>query len=207
MTSGGLPNTLDTADGVPRPVSRSLTGGDGRDRDRPNGDKLHETADFYSAGRCALEKSELVAILRSDKAEFQRLRDRDPRAEVDLSGADLSGCDLSEAPLAGVKLSNASLRGADCTKAQFRFADLCCADLSGAKLEGTNFHQAQLEGANLENATLGTFESPPRMCLHADSFRKVRWSREQMEMMLEILNQNANWEIQYQLLPKDAPQA
>ncbi len=154
-----------------------------------------------------MEKSELVAILRSDKAEFQRLRDRDPRAEVDLSGADLSGCDLSEAPLAGVKLRNASLRGADCTKAQFRFADLCCADLSGAKLEGTNFHQAQLEGANLENATLGSFESPPRMCLHADSFHNVRWSREQMEMMLQILNQNANWDIQYQLVPKGAPQA
>jgi len=154
-----------------------------------------------------LEKSELVAILCSDKAEFQRIRDRDPRAEVDLSGADLTGCDLAGAPLAGVKLTNACLRDADCTKAVFRFADLCGADLSGAKLEGTNFHQAQLEGANLEDATLGSFESPPRMCLHADSFRRVRWSREQLEMMLRILNENASWEIRYELVPKGAPQS
>ncbi len=153
-----------------------------------------------------MEKSELVAFLCSDKAEFQRIRDRDPRAEVDLSGVDLSGCDLAEAPLAGVKLTNACLRDADCTKAVFRFADLCGADLRGAKLEGTNFHQAQLEGANLEAATLGSFESPPRMCLHADSFRRVRWSRDQLEMMLRILNENASGEIRYELVPKGAPQ-
>jgi uncharacterized protein YjbI with pentapeptide repeats len=176
--------------------------------DRDRGRALRqETARVISTRRCALEKSELVAILRSDKAEFQRIRDRDPRAEVDLSDADLTGCDLTGAPLAGVKLTNACLRDADCTKAVFRFADLCCADLRGSKLEGANFHQAQLEGANLEDAALGTSESPPRMCLHADSFRRVRWSREQLEMMLQILNENAIWEIQYQLVPKEASQS
>ncbi len=153
-----------------------------------------------------MEKSELVAILRSDKAEFQRVREQDPRAEIDLSGADLSGCDLAGAPLAGVKLRNACLRNADCSEAVFRFADLSGADLRGARLEGANFHQAMLEGANLEDATLGSFESPPRMCLHADSFRRVRWSREQMEMMLQILNENGSWEIRYELVPKGGPQ-
>ena len=153
-----------------------------------------------------MEKSELIAMLRSDKTEFQRIRDQDPRAEIDLSGADLSGCDLAGAPLAGVKLTNANLRDADCTKAAFRSANLCCADLRGAKLEGANFHQAMLEGANLEDAVLGSFESPPRMCLHADSFRRVRWSREQLEMMLRILNENESWEIRYQLVPKGASQ-
>ncbi len=153
-----------------------------------------------------MEKSELVAILRSDKAEFQRIREQDPRAEIDLSGADLSGCDLAGAPLAGVKLRNACLSNADCSEAVFRFADLSGADLRGARLEGANFHQAVLEGANFEDAKLGSFESPPRMCLHADSFRRVRWSREQLEMMLQILNENGNWEIRYELVPKGAPQ-
>jgi uncharacterized protein YjbI with pentapeptide repeats len=153
-----------------------------------------------------LEKSELIAILRSDKAEFERFRDQNPRVELDLSGADLSGCDLAGAALAGVKLSNASFRDADCTKAVFRFANLSGADLRGAKLEGANFHQAVLEGANLEDATLGSFAAPPRMCLHVDSFRGVRWSREQLEMMLQILNENVNWEIRYQLVPKGASQ-
>ncbi len=152
-----------------------------------------------------MEKSELVAILRSDKAEFQRIRDRDPRAEVDLSGADLTGCDLTGAPLAGVRLTNACLRDADCTKAVFRFADLSGADLRGARLEGANFHQAVLEEANLEGAKLGSFESPPRMCLHVTSFRRVRWSREQLETMLQILNENESWEIRYQLVAKGAP--
>lgn len=151
-----------------------------------------------------MEKNELVAVLRRDKAEFQRIRDRDPRAEVDLSGADLSGCDLTAAPLAGVKLSNACLRGSDCTKANLRFSDLSGADLRDVKLEGANLHEATLEGANLEGARLGDVERKTRVCLNVSSFRRVRWSREELETMLRILNQNDSWEIRYQLVPKAA---
>jgi|TARA_B100000315_G_scaffold231084_1_gene242116 hypothetical protein len=161
-----------------------------------------EASKFGSSGRYDLEKNELVAILRSDKAEFQRIREQDPTAKIDLSGADLTGCDLAGTSFVGVNLSNACLRNADCTKAAFRGIDLSGADLRGAKLEGANFHQATMDGANLEDATLGSFESPPRMCLHADSFRQVRWSRGQLEMMLRILNENASFEIRYELVAK-----
>ena len=154
-----------------------------------------------------MEKSELIAILRSDKAEFQRIQEQNPAAKLDLSGADLTGCDLAGASFAGVNLRDACLRNADCTKVAFRGADLSGADLRGARLEGTNFHTAVMDGANLEDATLGSSESPPRMCLHADTFRQVRWSRGQLEMMLQILNENASWEIQYQLVPKGVSQS
>ena len=149
-----------------------------------------------------MEKNELVAILRSDKAEFQRIREQDPNAKLDLSGADLTGCDLVGASFVGANLRDACLRNADCTKVAFRGADLSGADLRGAKLEGTNFHTAVMDGANLEDATLGSSEGPPRMCLHADTFRQVRWSRGQLEMMLRILNENAGFEIRYELVAK-----
>lgn len=154
-----------------------------------------------------MDKNELVAILRTNKKEFQRIRDQDPRAELDLSGADLSGCDLTGAPLAGVKLANACLRGSDCTKVNLRFSDLTGADLRGVKLEGANLHEATLEGANLEGASLGDVERKTRVCLNVSSFRRVRWSREELETMLRILNQNESWEIRYQLVPKGGRQA
>lgn len=152
-----------------------------------------------------MDKSEWTAILRTDKAEFQRIREQDPRAELDLSGADLSACDLAGVSLAGATLRDACLRGADCTKASFRFADLSGADLRGAKLEGANLHQANLEGANLEGAMLGGVDRGTRLCLHIASFRRTRWSREELETMLRILNENESWEIRYEMVPKGRP--
>lgn len=153
-----------------------------------------------------MDKSEWTAILRTDKAEFQCLREQDPRAELDLSGADLSGCDLAGVALAGATLREACLRGADCTRANFRFADLSGADLSGAKLEGANLHQTNLEGANMEGATLGGVDRATRLCLHVSSFRRTRWSREELEAMLRILNENECWEIRYEMMLKGMPQ-
>ena len=155
-----------------------------------------------------MQKNDLAAILRNDKTEFRRIREaeleKDRRAGMDLSNANLAGCDLAGLPLAGVTLRNACLRGADCTNTNFTFADLSGADLSDAKLEGVNFHQAILESANLEGATLGDIDRVARLCLHSTSFRRVRWSREELETMIGILNENEGWEIRYQLLPKGA---
>jgi uncharacterized protein YjbI with pentapeptide repeats len=167
---------------------------------------LREVREFAVVGRNALEKSDLTAILRNDKTEFRRIREEDPRAEMDLSGADLAGCDLADLSLAGVTLRNACLRGADCTNTNFRFADLSGADLRDADLDGVNFHQTVLEGAHLERANLGDLDRETRMCLHATSFRRVRWSREQLEAMIGILNENEGWEIRYQLVPKGSPE-
>lgn len=149
-----------------------------------------------------LDRAQLIDILRRDKAEFERIRAQDPRAEMDLSDADLSGCDLAGVSLAGITMRNASLRNADCTGTLFRFGDLSGADLRGAKLEGANFHQTELRGANLEGAALGEINRDTRLCLHASSFRGTRWSRDELERMLQILNENESWEIRYDIVPK-----
>lgn len=149
-----------------------------------------------------MDKDELTSILRTDKTEFRRIRDEDPKAEMDLSGVDLSGCDLRNAALAGVILRNANLRGSDCTNANFRFADLSGTDLRDAEFTGANLHQTTLKDADFEGARLGGVERQTRLCLHVDAFRGVRWSREELETMVQILNENQNWEIQYQIVPK-----
>jgi uncharacterized protein YjbI with pentapeptide repeats len=155
-----------------------------------------------------MDSHELVEVLRRDKAEFERIRARDPRATIDLSGADLSGCDLAKASLAGLNMRNACLRNADCSGANLRFTDLSGADLRGAKLDGANMHQTILEGANLDGASLGGINRETRFCLHAQSFRRTHWSKAELETMLRIMNENASWEIRYQIIPKDsAPSA
>ena len=141
-------------------------------------------------------------MLRTNRPEFERIRAKDMRAVLDLAGADLQGCDLAGASLAGVNLKNACLRGADCTGAILRFSDLSGADLRCAKLDGANMHQTNLEGANLEGAELGDADRETRLCLHASSFRRTRWSREELETMLRIMNENASWEIRYEIVPK-----
>lgn len=149
-----------------------------------------------------MDARNLVNLLRTDRAEFERIRARDPRAVLDLSGADLSGCDLAGASLAGLNLKNACMRNADCTGAILRFSDLSGADLRGAKLDGANMHQTNLEGANLEGARLGDIDRETRFCLHASSFRGTRWSKEELDTMLRIMNQNESWEIRYEIVRK-----
>lgn len=149
-----------------------------------------------------MDKRELVAILLSDRQEFRRIRDEDPKGTPDLSGVDLAGADLVSAPLAGINFRNASFKGADCSRANFRFADLSGADFQDARLEGATLHQAKLEGANFEGARLGDIDRTTRLCLHSSLFRGVGWSREELEAMLQILNLNRNWEIRYQLEKK-----
>ena len=150
---------------------------------------------------------DLATLLRTDRAEFDRIREQDPRAEIDPSGADLSGCDLSGVALGRAKLANASLRDADCTGAIQFGADISGADLRGGKLDGVNLHQTILEGANLEGVNLGGIERATRFCFHISSFRGTNWDREEIETMLGIMNQNASWEIRYDIVAKGSAPA
>ena len=56
------------------------------------------------------------------------------KAEINLSGADLSRADLSGANLSRANLSGADLSGANLSRADLSGADLSRADLSGADL-------------------------------------------------------------------------
>ncbi len=149
-----------------------------------------------------MDKSELIAALRNDKETFQQYRRQNPDAAIDLSGADLSECDLSGVSLADANLQGANLSGSDCTRTSFRGANLSHANLRRANLDHANLHQTIFEGADLDGVDLGDPEGRTRMCLHSSSFRGTHWSKSGLESVLDILNQNARWDIQYQLVPK-----
>ena len=150
-----------------------------------------------------MSKQELLEALKNDPVEFKRLRTEDPRADLDLRGADLAGCDLRGVNLAGATLKDSCLRGSNCTGANLRFADLTDADVRDVELGEANLHQSVLAGADLEGSNLGDIESRTRICLHPDVFRNVKWGREELEMMLRIINENQNWTVKYEIVPKE----
>ncbi len=124
-----------------------------------------------------------------------------PEVTIDLSGADLSGMDLSGLRIQGANLQGANLKNAVLKKSFLNAVNLKCVDLRGADCSGTSFHRADFTGADVRGVD---FEDPfaPRFCVHHTSFERVRWSKEQLEGLLRILNENRDWEIRYELVPK-----
>ena len=120
---------------------------------------------------------------------------------IDLSGADLSGRNLRGLRLQGANLEGASLERCDLQRALLNGANLRKANLRGADCSGASFHRASFEGADLREVV---FEDafPPRLCIHESSFDGVRWSREQIEAFLEIVNRNRDWEVRYEIVAR-----
>lgn len=147
-------------------------------------------------------KEDFVHALRTSVEAFHQMRRQHPVPDLDLAGADLSGCNLRGAQLGRLDLRGASFRNADLTGANLGHSDLRGADFQGATLVDVNLHKAELEGSNFLGAALGGFEQEGRMCLNRGMFCGVRWGREQLEYFLGILNQNDDWEVQYQIVPK-----
>jgi hypothetical protein len=153
-----------------------------------------------------MDKEQYVVALRSGVEEFVKLREQDKASDrnrdLDLSGVDLSGCNLQDAPLAGINFEGANLEGVDLTGANLRFANLKGARFRGAKLVGVNMHQVHLKGADLRGAILGAFDANGLICLNTWMFRGVRWDKEHLEYLLDVLNQNDDWEIKYEVVPR-----
>lgn len=126
-----------------------------------------------------------------------------PEVTIDLSGADLSGMTLSGLRIQSANLQGANLRNADLRRSFLNAANLRCATLRGADCTGTSFHRADFTGADVREMKFDG-ESPPRLCIHASSFERVRWSKEQLEDILRMLNQNRDWEIRFELVPKQS---
>lgn len=100
-----------------------------------------------------------LMTLRKGVKEWNRLREKFPDAEPDLSGEylsqlDLSGVDFVGVNLAGAKLERSNLNGADLTKANLIGAEcneitMAYADLSYANISNGIFLDADLSGINL----------------------------------------------------------
>ncbi len=133
----------------------------------------------------APSKEQLIEMVRTKVAEFNQARRDNPRLVSDLSGANLQGANLGGGNLSGINMAGANLNGAD--------------------LVNANFHRTNLDGADLRGAKLGNWAGEPcmRMCLHESSFRNGRYDRAQLEEMLRVMNLNADWEIKYEIVPKN----
>lgn len=76
-------------------------------------------------------------------------RAKNPKAVLDLRGAELRRADFVHA-----NLNRADLREADLQWADFRWADLITANLAGANVSRADFHKADCNGASFKGANL-----------------------------------------------------
>lgn len=121
-----------------------------------------------------MASQEYVDLLRRGVAGWNRWREQQPDAVVDLEAADLSGLSLDGADLGAANLADSDLRntqlvganlvkavliGADLTDSDLSYSDLTDADLRGATLarcdlSRTNLKRAQMFSADLTNSTV-----------------------------------------------------
>jgi uncharacterized protein YjbI with pentapeptide repeats len=124
-----------------------------------------------------------------------------PDVTIDLSGADLSGMDLHGLRIQGANLEGTNLERTDLQRALLNAVNLTRANLRGADCSGTSFHRATFAGADLREVRFET-DFPPRLCIHESSFEGVRWSRERIEAFLGMVNRNLDWEVRYEIVPR-----
>jgi len=91
-----------------------------------------------------MANEEQLAILRQGVEVWNKWREENPDAEIDLGGVA-----LFETNLVGVNLSDANLEGAELFDTDFSEADLRRANLRNADLSNAWFHRANLKGAIL----------------------------------------------------------
>ena len=111
---------------------------------------------------------EHVAVVKQGVEAILQWLFQNPKASLDLSGADLREASLQGALLERAILKDALLEGADLQQTSFVGADLrgarlnaanlqranLKANLSGAYLNGANLHRANLQQANFERSVL-----------------------------------------------------
>jgi uncharacterized protein YjbI with pentapeptide repeats len=145
-----------------------------------------------------MAKPEHVDLVQEGSDATARFAREHPGVPLDLSEANLEGCNLTEASLAGANFAGAVLRNGGLMAADLTGACLCDADLRGVSL-----HRARMQGADLRGAKLGEIGVGRQlMCVSANSFEGVRWDRERLEEILAVLNLNRDWEIRYEIVPR-----
>lgn len=151
-----------------------------------------------------MANAEHLALVQQGVEAINRFSQENPNTELDLAGADLSGRDLSSARLMGADLRGANLSGCDLRQARLTNVNFTGADLRNADARGAAFHHANLTGADLRGIRLDPFgEETLVMCISPTTFQGARWDRQQLEHILEIVSLNSDWQIRYEITPKD----
>lgn len=146
---------------------------------------------------------EHVELVRSGVEAVNRFASEHRDILFDLQGADLSGLNLREIRLNAANLAGANLEGADLSEARLNAVNLRDCNLRRANLTGATLHRADLRGADLRDAQIDEIGGGnQRMCIAPESFESVRWNRDDIERMLNVINLNPDWEIRYEIIPR-----
>ena len=152
-----------------------------------------------------MTEEEALDLLKKDVARFNELRQND-QERLDMSAVDLSRTNLKGADLRRINFTGATFQEANLSGAQFNGNILRDADFRGADLTGANFHHARMQGADMRGAKFSPNTPMGRLCVNLTSFEKVRWDKSFLEEILAILNENEEWLIQYEIIPKATSQ-
>jgi uncharacterized protein YjbI with pentapeptide repeats len=117
---------------------------------------------------------------------------------LDLSGADLAGVNLDGADLGGAKLDGVDFTGANLAGVRFNSSSIRNASFRDANLRGVSFHKADLTGSDLRGSIAQAWGvGKQRLCISPMSFQGVHWSRDQIEAILQMINLNPDWQVDW----------
>ncbi len=151
-----------------------------------------------------MANAEHLALVRSGVESLNAFAREHEDTALDLADADLRGLNLRNARLQRAKLAGANLSDGDLRNARFNSADMRGCDLRGADLRGANMHRALLTGADLRGARFARLGiGSQRMCIAPASFEDVRWERDELERILEMINLNPDWQVRYEIVPRE----
>lgn len=99
-----------------------------------------------------------LRLIRENTVGWNKWREQNPKAEVNLTqarlrGRKLVGANLNDVDLSGAILASANLSRANLAKANLRRANLSFADLTGADLSDADLRSASLQYAYLDRST------------------------------------------------------
>ena len=102
---------------------------------------------------CEMANKEQLAILKQGVAAWNKWREENPDAKIDLSGESFEDINMS-----GINLSNADIRGAIFLKCKLERSNFRNADARSSKRysTATNFHCSDLTCSTFENAIFST---------------------------------------------------
>jgi uncharacterized protein YjbI with pentapeptide repeats len=152
----------------------------------------------------AMANPEHLALVQSGVDALNDFCRRNENVALDLEGADFSGMDLHNARLQAARLAGASFESADLRNVRFNSADMRRVNLRNADLRGASLHRADITGADLRGAKLETLGvGGQRLCISPASFEDVRWEREELARIIEMINLNPDWEVRYEIVERN----
>ncbi|HET9200006.1 MAG TPA: pentapeptide repeat-containing protein [Dehalococcoidia bacterium] len=145
-----------------------------------------------------------VAAAREGRSSLDAYCRANP-GKLDLSNADLSNAELSGANLGNANLDGVDFSGANLEGVRFNSSSIRNANFSGANINAVSFHKCDLTGSDLRAAAIQTWGmGEQRLCVSPQSFEGVHWSRDQLEGILEMINLNPDWRVDWSISPREA---